>query len=265
MGEEKKSEASEGEVEQVGPYQLHEQVVQDEHSRGELYLATHETSGATALVLKPSAEEGAAPLPDWQVRCISSGSPGYFALEVEQSPWAVAPDKYSAEALMCLFEDVRDGVTRMAQAFPDSHEPRLPWRLGLALAGAAAVGTLVFALLRPVPVSPPPEGPAPWASATPTPMSPEAPTDTVIPLTGHSSLMGTADGGAPVLAHPFPSKPYKGQKRPPCKPRVEEEIMGACWVPHELKAPCPEDLYEYKGKCYTTSMLPPKEPQSLGQ
>jgi hypothetical protein len=265
MDEEKKSEASEGEVEQVGPYQLHEQVVQDEHSRGELYRASHETSGATALVLKPSAEDGAAPLPDWQVRCISSGSPGYFALEVEQSNWAVAPDKYSAEALMCLFEEVRDGVNRMAQAFPESHEPRLPWRLGLALAGAVVVGTLVFALLRPAPVGPPPEGPAPWASATPTLRSYEVPADTVIPLTGHSMLLSAADGGLPVLAHPFPSKPYPGQKRPPCKPRVEVEIMGACWVPHKLKAPCPEDLYEYKGECYTTSMLPPKQPQSLEQ
>ncbi len=85
-----------------------------------------------------------------------------------------------------------------------------------------------------------------------------------MPLTGHS-FMGTADGGPPTLAHPFPSKPYKGQKRPPCTPRVEVEIMGACWVPHKLKAPCPEELYEYKGECYTTSMLPPPSPQSLGQ
>ena len=47
--------------------------------------------------------------------------------------------------------------------------------------------------------------------------------------------------------------------------RIEVEIMGACWVPHELKAPCPEELYEYQGKCYTTSMLPPPEPRALEQ
>ena len=41
--------------------------------------------------------------------------------------------------------------------------------------------------------------------------------------------------------------------------------MGASWVPHELKAPCPEDLYEYKGKCYTAFMSPQPQPQSLGQ
>ena len=43
-----------------GPYQLHEQVAQEEHSQGELYRATHETSGAKALVLMPSSGEEAA-------------------------------------------------------------------------------------------------------------------------------------------------------------------------------------------------------------
>jgi hypothetical protein len=183
----------------VGPYLLHEQVIQDEHSRGELYRATHETSGATALVLKPSPEEGAAPLPDWQER---------------------------------------------------------------ALAGAAAVGILVCALLRPAPVSPPPEGP--WASAAPTPMRHEVPTDSELGPTG-TLFWDAVDGGAAAIARPFPSKPYPGQRRPPCKPRLEVEIMGACWVPHELKAPCLEELYEYQGKCYTASMKAQPQPQSLGQ
>jgi len=41
MDEEKKSESSGEELEQVGPYQLHEQVPQDEHRHGELYRATN--------------------------------------------------------------------------------------------------------------------------------------------------------------------------------------------------------------------------------
>jgi hypothetical protein len=49
MDEEKESRSSGDEVEQVGPYQLQEQVPQDEYSRGELYRATHETSCATPL------------------------------------------------------------------------------------------------------------------------------------------------------------------------------------------------------------------------
>ena len=159
---EKKPEASGEELEQLGPYQLHEQVPQDELSRGELYRATHETSGATALVFKPAEEDGAVPLRDWRVRCVSSASPGYVALEAEDSRWAVAPDKHSVEALMCLFEEVREGVRRMADAFPASDEPR-PWRrLGLALAGATAVGALVFALLRVAPASQLPAARSPW-------------------------------------------------------------------------------------------------------
>lgn len=264
MDEEKKSEASGGDMEQVGPYQLHEQVPQDQHSRGELYRATHETSGASALVLRP-AEDDAAPLTDWRVRYISSGSPRYLALEVEPAPGSVAPDRQSVEELMCMFEDVHEGVKRMAQVFPDYDEPRPRWRLGLALAGAAAVCALVFALVLQAPVSQPPSGPEPLAGVAPTPVSDEVPTDTAIPPTGISFWVNAEDGGPSVLAHPFPRKPYKGQRRPPCKPRIEVEIMGGCWIPHELKAPCPEDLYEYQGKCYTVSMFPPQLPQSIEQ
>ncbi|MFY0529030.1 hypothetical protein ACN28I_39680 [Archangium gephyra] len=263
MDEEKKSEVSREDVEQVGPYQLHEQVPQDEHSRGELYRATHETSGVTALVFRPT-EDGSAPLPDWRVRCISSASPSYLVLEVEHSPRSMDPERQSMEELVCVFEDVHEGVKRMADAFPVYDEPRSRWRLGLALAGAAALCALVFALLWQAPLSPPADGPDRLARASPASVSEEVPTDTMIPLTGHS-LRAPADGGPLVLAHPFPRKPYKGQKRPPCTPRIEVEIMGACWVPHELKAPCPEELYEYQGKCYTTSMLPQPLPQSIGQ
>ncbi|HYO58911.1 hypothetical protein [Archangium sp.] len=265
MDEEKKSESSWEEVEQVGPYYIHEQVPQDEHSRGELYRATHETSGATALVLKLATEDGAVPLTDWQVRCISSGSPSYLALEVEHSPWAGAPDRHSVEAMVCVFEDVRDAVRRMAHSFLDSHEPHPRWRLRLALAGAAAVCALAFALGRLVTVSPPPGGPDPLARAAPAPMSQEVPTNTEMPLSSGISLRGIADGGPPALSHPMPRKAYKGQKRPPCTPRIEVEIVGGCWVPHMLKAPCPEELHEYQGQCYTIAVNAPPPPQSLGQ
>ena len=131
-GVKKEPEGNQEEWEKLGPYQLREQVPQDDHHQGELYRATHETSGTTALVFKPPEGDGASPLRDWRVRCISSVSPRYMALEVEDSHWAVAPDKYSVEALMCLFEQVREQVVRMAAAFPSYDEPR-PWRrLGLA-------------------------------------------------------------------------------------------------------------------------------------
>jgi hypothetical protein len=264
VDEERKSEASSGDVEQVGPYQLHEQVPQDEHSRGELYRATHETSGASALVFRP-AENDVTLLTDWRVRCISSASPSYLALEVEPPPGSIAPDRHSVEELVCLFEEVRDGVKRMDQAFPDYDEPRSRWRAGLALAGVAAVCALAFALLRPLPVSPPTVGPDSSVRAPPAPMRQEMPTNIEIPLSSGISLEGIADGGPPGITHPMPRKAYKGQKRPPCTPRVEVEIVGGCWMPHVLKAPCPEELHEYQGQCYSVVVKAPPPPQSLGQ
>jgi hypothetical protein len=250
---EKKPESSEVELDRLGPYQLHEQVPQDELSRGELYRATHETSGVKALVLKPAEEDGAVPLRDWRVRCVSSASPRYMAMEVEDSRWSVAPDKHSVEALMCLFEEVREAVRRMSDAYPASDEPR-PWRrLGLVLAGAAAVGALVFALVH---LAPPPVGPDSLAGAAPEPMSHEE--DAFI-----SGLADTTPPAQPLLARPLPREPFKGQKRPPCTRYAEVELVGACWMPHEMKAPCPNVLFEYQGKCYAPAFSAQPPPQSL--
>jgi len=256
MDEKKKSESSGEEAVRVGPYQLEEQAPQDDDRHGALYRATHETSGTPALVLEPPV--------DLKVRIISSVSEGYDAVEVEQSPRFVASDKQSVESMLLTLEDAHRVVERMLRALSASREPRY-WRYlrRMRLVGVAVLFVLAFALGRYVPVSPPPGGPEPVASVAPAPMNDEVPTDTRVPSSGHS-LRGFEDGGTLVLAHPFPSKPFKGQKRPPCTPRIEVEINGGCWVPHELKAPCPEELFEHQGKCYTTAMLAPRVPQSIG-
>lgn len=262
----KEPEGNREEWDKLGPYQLREQVPQDDLRQGELYRATHETSGTTALVFKPPEGDGEPPPRDWRVRCVSSASPGYVALEAEDSRWAVAPDKHSVEALMCLFEQVREQVGRMAAAFPSYEEPR-PWRrLGLALAGVATVCALVFVLVRGDSASQPPDGPRPLAGAAPGPVLHEEPMDGggPTPLTS-AWLADTTPPGEPVLAVPLPREPFKGQKRPPCIRYTEVEIIGACWVPHELKAPCPESLYEYQGKCYIPSFSARPPPQSVGQ
>ncbi|HYO57898.1 hypothetical protein [Archangium sp.] len=153
MSTDKQSEVNGAEPERLGPYQLEEQVPQSPHAPGELYLATHDTSGATALVLKPADEKGSEALTDLRVHYVSSASPSYVALEVEHSPWSRASEKHSVEARVCMFEDVREGVRRMARALHESNAPHRWWRLGLALAGAAAVCALTFALARPFPES----------------------------------------------------------------------------------------------------------------
>ncbi|WP_309895246.1 hypothetical protein [Archangium sp.] len=263
LDEQKKPEASGEEAERVGPYHLEEQVPQDEYSQGALYRAMHETSGAPALVREPAEDEKRVePRPVMKVRIISSDA--CDAMEVEQTSRSVAPERQSVESLVATLEDVQETVGRMARALSASSGLRPRWDpKRLRLAGVMAVCVLAFVLGRHVPVSPPPSALEPRVSVAPAPIRHEVTVDTEVPPTGNGWLLEAADGGVPALAHPFPRKPYKGQRRPPCKPRVEVEIMGACWIPHELKAPCPEDLYEYQGKCYTTSMQPPATPQSV--
>ncbi|WP_257448008.1 hypothetical protein [Archangium lipolyticum] len=266
MDEKKKSEEKWEEAERLGPYQLHEQVPQSAGNQGELYRATHETSGATALVLKPAAEQGAAPLTDWRVQLSSSASAGYIAMEPRDTPWSVAPDKHSVEALMFLFEGVQAGVGRMSRAFPNTHAPRLRWSLGLSVASAAAVCALLFALVRLSSVSQTSSGPELVASTPSAPVSHEASTAGGNPdQPTYEALVDVVDAGESVLARPLPREPFKGQKRPPCTRYVEVELVGACWLPHELKAPCPDILYEYEGKCYLPAYSAKPPPSSLGQ
>jgi hypothetical protein len=252
MDEEKKSESNWEEAERLGPYQLHEQVPQSAPGRGELYRATHETSGATALVYKPEAGKDAVPLKDWRVCITSSASSGCIAMEVVESPWSLGPNKHMVEALVFLFEGVRKAVGYMARAIPEDYELRPRWRLGLGVASAAAVCALLFALVRLAPISP-------------APVRDDMPMATEKRDSFSAHLADTTPQEQPMIARPLPREPFKGQKRPPCTRYAEVELIGACWAPHKLKAPCPDSLFEYQGECYIPSFSAKSPPQSLRQ
>lgn len=250
---------------QVGPYQLEEQMPQSPDSPGELYRATHEESGATALVLKPAAGSGEAPIPDLQVRFIASQEEDYLALEVKDSRRARAPDKHSADALVPLLGDVHEGVGRMTRALDGPEGHRALWRLGFALASATAVLALAFMLGRVAPVPPPLSSPPSLTSTPPgIPDTEEPPADGNANPSFNAWLSDTVDAGVSVIARPLPREPFKGQKRPPCTRYVEVELVGGCWAAHELKAPCPDTLFEYQGKCYLPSFSAKPPPQSSG-
>ena len=255
---------------QVGPYQIEEQLPQDPHTPGELYLATHEESGATALVLKPAAGEDEAPIPDLQVHFIASQEEDYLALEVKDTRRARAPDKYSADALMPLLGDVHEGVGRMARALDGPESPSPLWRLGLALAVTAALGALLFALGHLASGPRPPGGPQSLASTPPAAESPDVHEDTAGTPDDPSDegwLSDAQDAGNEFpIARPLPGEPLKGQKRPPCARYVEAELIGACWIILELKAPCPDRphyVYEHEGKCYAPILSAKPPPQSV--
>jgi hypothetical protein len=62
----------------------------------------------------------------------------------------------------------------------------------------------------------------------------------------------------------FPvTKALAGQKKPPCEPRLEKEILGACWAPHAEKPPCPRGSGEYSGACYLAVRAPERPPTSV--
>jgi hypothetical protein len=190
--------------------------------------------------------------------------------EVKDSRRARAPDRHSADALMPLLGDMREGVGRMARALDGPEEPHPLRRLGLALTSTAAVGALLFALVRLGSGPPPPGGPPSLASTPPATESldsqgdiagtPDDPFDT-------GWLADTHDAGDEFpIARPLPREPFKGQKRPPCARYVEAELIGACWVILELEAPCPDDphyVYEHQGKCYSPLFSAKPPPQSL--
>jgi hypothetical protein len=63
----------------------------------------------------------------------------------------------------------------------------------------------------------------------------------------------------------MPKAPFPGQRRPPCKPKLETEIRGGCWMPHaDLKPPCGDDTYEWRGRCFVPS-YPPLRPSTSGK
>lgn len=67
----------------------------------------------------------------------------------------------------------------------------------------------------------------------------------------------------PTLARPLPEKPLPGQRQPPCVPRIETVLRGACWV-HvgNMSPPCGTTAYEWDGKCYIASFNAPRQPTS---
>ncbi|WP_309895579.1 hypothetical protein, partial [Archangium sp.] len=218
---------------------------------------------------KTAFHKGVGALKELRVRFISSASEGYTALEAEETPYAVAADRQTAESLMSTLEALARAVRQMDEALPVFDRPRPKRRLGwgLGVAGAVAACALLFVLVRQEPVCPPPIEPEPVASIASVPLSREFPVEAK-PLEPHLApwlANATPPPGQPVFARPLPRQPFKGQKRPPCILLVEVELIGACWGPHELKAPCPDQLFEHQGKCYAPMFIPQALPQSLGQ
>jgi serine/threonine protein kinase len=69
-------------------------------------------------------------------------------------------------------------------------------------------------------------------------------------------------GRGPAVSRPLPEKPLPGQRQPPCSPRMEIVLRGACWMELAERPPCGNDAYEWAGKCYVPAMPQGRQPTS---
>jgi serine/threonine protein kinase len=67
-----------------------------------------------------------------------------------------------------------------------------------------------------------------------------------------------------ALGRPMPKDPFPGQLRPPCDPKMERVINGACWVGPigAEKPPCGPKAFDYEERCYMPSFNAPRLPTS---
>ncbi|HYI02176.1 serine/threonine protein kinase [Hyalangium sp.] len=135
--------------------------------------------------------------------------------------------------------------------------PSFPAWLSLASAGLVSGLVVALAVRVELPSHPKPAPePAPWL-ATPEELAQFA-TDGGVAEEALSAVQDAPGAVLPAilsLGRPMPSKPFPNQRRPPCEPRVEKEIVGGCWIgPLEgERPPCGERMFDWENRCYLVS------------
>jgi hypothetical protein len=61
----------------------------------------------------------------------------------------------------------------------------------------------------------------------------------------------------------MPKSPFEGQRRPPCEPKIETAINGACWIQAgNAESPCGKAAFDWEGRCYVPSFNTLRQPTS---
>jgi serine/threonine protein kinase len=182
-------------------------------------------------------------------------------------------DGYQDEELLSDTDEAAetsDDPPKREERPPASEPPPPKW---LSLACAAAVGGLVVFLGGKLHGTVSHQEPAtpPWI-ATPEEMSqfeevPQFAPDAGVSEEALSTAQEMPRAALPTilsLGRPMPSKPFPGQRRPPCEPRVEREIIGACWIGPlgDEKPPCGNKMFDYEDRCYLASFNEARQPTS---
>ncbi|RKG68683.1 hypothetical protein D7V80_11850 [Corallococcus sp. CA054B] len=278
----------------VGQYHLG-RCIERRTEQGDVYLARHVQTGQPAIVVRPEVEESQLvqttpeevleqfPSASLEVTWTSSDSPAFRALQV-RLPHAAATAKVHEE-LVAVSEDLPKLLDR-AMGAPELREHLLAppltrrqrWR-GLVRRHAnrgktlvvqhwkdAALGLLVTAFLGNLIL---PQRQHEPSSEPPRTVVAEQHEPESVVLTNGVGQTAMEEIEAPVLlvsevspfiARDMPSRPFKVQRRPPCR-GSQKEINGGCWVQVVVAdaPPCPDDLYEHKGGCYAPVKAEPED------
>jgi hypothetical protein len=182
-------------------------------------------------------------------------------------------DGYQDEEVLSATDEATEtsGAPPKREERPPEHEPPLPtW---LSLACAAVVGGLVVFLGGKLHGTASHQEPAtpPWI-ATPEEMAQFEKVSQFAPDAGVSEEALSVAQEMPravlpsilSLGRPLPPKPFPGQRRPPCEPRVEREIIGACWIGPlgDEKPPCGNKMFDNEDRCYLASFNEARQPTS---
>lgn len=144
---------------------------------------------------------------------------------------------------------------------------------GYVLGGGYLGASYLLSTHRDAP--PPPPEQQRFALALPAPEKDEAAlTSGVAQAALDVPSMGLMDIGGIVpppmlLAPTLPDRPFKNQKRPPCR-GSQKELNGGCWVQTaDQGGECSDDHYEDKGKCWLPVLVSPGstagEPKSISR
>ncbi|HYI01541.1 serine/threonine-protein kinase [Hyalangium sp.] len=145
---------------------------------------------------------------------------------------------------------------------PERRAVRVGFPVWLSSAIAAVVSWLIVAFAAELRR---PHQPEPWIASpeewhVPPVETPDAGVGEEVPLSVVQDPRSSSPGH--VLSLPMPKEPQSGQKKPPCSPRFEREVLGVCWVVMDGRPPCGNEGYEYDGKCVRASYDAPRTPTS---
>lgn len=238
----------------LGPYQIGKRYRNTGDVGGSLYAAHHVETGRPALVLVPEPEDPWEPRQSCTVSVTTESSPPFLAMDVERPP----PDEQSviqglplafmrlAGALSCVGDraDLREHLAQSPT--PRQREPRkrTAGRWPQVMAGAMATG--VFALVAVVL----------WVRHTEV-------SERRMALPPEPTAFAAQAETPAAIGYPMPAAPFPEQQKPPCRPEIDVEIRGGCWIAMERKAPCPKGSAEYETKCYMPVHEKKPEPRSV--